>query len=339
MRPVRFVALSEDGQALVLADEVGRLLTLPIDDRVATLLRPDRTSAASAAQSAATRSVAGPARHPGPHPLRRVGRGRGPHRRRTGRPRAALRRPGAAGAGDARPARPPHPAAHVGEGRLARPRSSTPGSASTASTWRRSPGTPTAATTARGASSRRGRRARPTRPRSGSSTRPGSWSRRRTIWPTSCAARRPGRRAPRARGRAVRPEPSRGGHEPMVVSREPARPNRDPIRTGRDALLASLERPLGTPSAYPWPRPDGLPAASVASAAASGEVPRRRSLGRSAMFEDERENAVDVPAVPSLAVLRPRRSGAEGNPTDRPVKRGPSWDDVLFGAAPTAKDA
>ena len=34
MRPVRFVALSEDGQALVLADEVGRLLALPIDDRV-----------------------------------------------------------------------------------------------------------------------------------------------------------------------------------------------------------------------------------------------------------------------------------------------------------------
>src|SRR6476469_4421859 len=44
MRPVRFVALSEDGQALVLADEVGRLLTLPIDDRVSTLLRPDRAN-------------------------------------------------------------------------------------------------------------------------------------------------------------------------------------------------------------------------------------------------------------------------------------------------------
>src|SRR5689334_23329222 len=42
MRPVRFVALSEDGQAFVLADEVGRLLALPIDDRVHTALRPDR---------------------------------------------------------------------------------------------------------------------------------------------------------------------------------------------------------------------------------------------------------------------------------------------------------
>src|SRR5688500_7921027 len=42
MRPVRFVALSEDGQALVLADEVGRLLALPIDERVSGALGSDR---------------------------------------------------------------------------------------------------------------------------------------------------------------------------------------------------------------------------------------------------------------------------------------------------------
>ncbi|HEU5108117.1 MAG TPA: septation protein SepH, partial [Micromonosporaceae bacterium] len=41
MRPVRFVALSEDGQALVLADEVGRLLALPLDERVSTVVRAD----------------------------------------------------------------------------------------------------------------------------------------------------------------------------------------------------------------------------------------------------------------------------------------------------------
>jgi hypothetical protein len=81
-----------------------------------------------------------------------------------------------------------------------------------------------------------------------------------------------------------------------------------------------------------------MPAASVASAAATGEVPRRRPGGRSAMFDEEREYAIDVPAVPSLAVLRPRRASSDGNVTDRPVKRGPSWDDVLFGPA-TAKDA
>ena len=41
MRPVRFVAKSEDGRALVLADEVGRLLALPLDERVAAAVRSD----------------------------------------------------------------------------------------------------------------------------------------------------------------------------------------------------------------------------------------------------------------------------------------------------------
>ena len=49
MRPVRFVALSEDGQAFVLADEVGRLLALPIDERVHSALRVEGgTTTASA---------------------------------------------------------------------------------------------------------------------------------------------------------------------------------------------------------------------------------------------------------------------------------------------------
>src|SRR5690348_713084 len=48
MRPVRFVALSEDGQAFVLADEVGRLLALPIDDRIHTVLRSEPSSGAGA---------------------------------------------------------------------------------------------------------------------------------------------------------------------------------------------------------------------------------------------------------------------------------------------------
>src|SRR5690348_7586349 len=48
MRPVRFVALSEDGHALVLADEVGRLLALPIDERVNTAMRVERPAGGSA---------------------------------------------------------------------------------------------------------------------------------------------------------------------------------------------------------------------------------------------------------------------------------------------------
>jgi hypothetical protein len=161
-----------------------------------------------------------------------------------------------------------------------------------------------------------------------------------------------------------RAEPGRGGHEPMYGA-EPARPGRDPlygdaarpgrdpmfgadparrdaqrqvrdpIRAGRDALLASLERPLSTSLRSGGLEPVAGPATSVASAAASGEVPRRRG-GARPLFEDEREPSHEVPA---LAVLRPRRTNAEPGTGERPVKRGPSWDDVLFGTAPTAKDA
>src|SRR5690242_670100 len=42
MRPVRFVALSEDGHALVLADEVGRLLALPLDERINSAVRHEK---------------------------------------------------------------------------------------------------------------------------------------------------------------------------------------------------------------------------------------------------------------------------------------------------------
>ncbi len=78
MRPVRFVALSEDGQAFVLADEVGRLLALPIDDRVSAARParpcPRRPRSGAAARGRARRSgargVAVATRHPGPHPFR-----------------------------------------------------------------------------------------------------------------------------------------------------------------------------------------------------------------------------------------------------------------------------
>jgi hypothetical protein len=57
MRPVRFVALSEDGQALVLADEVGRLLALPIDERVSTVLHGDSPAAGGLAVHAGPHDV------------------------------------------------------------------------------------------------------------------------------------------------------------------------------------------------------------------------------------------------------------------------------------------
>src|SRR6185312_8821846 len=58
MRPVRFVALSEDGQALVLADEVGRLLTLPLDERVSHVMRSDRPTRESTFDAEAPPSLA-----------------------------------------------------------------------------------------------------------------------------------------------------------------------------------------------------------------------------------------------------------------------------------------
>ncbi|PSK66906.1 hypothetical protein B0E53_01068 [Micromonospora sp. MH33] len=53
--------------------------------------------------------------------------------------------------------------------------------------------------------------------------------------------------------------------------------------------------------------------------------------------------------MPSLAVLRPRRTGAAaatgGSGTEsteaggKPRKRLPSWDDVLFGTGPAARES
>lgn len=57
MRPVRFVALSEDGQALVVADELGRLMGLPLDDRLRTAVQGERTEAEPASHPIVDRRV------------------------------------------------------------------------------------------------------------------------------------------------------------------------------------------------------------------------------------------------------------------------------------------
>jgi len=61
--------------------------------------------------------------------------------------------------------------------------------------------------------------------------------------------------------------------------------------------------------------------------------------GAGSAFDDDADAPKEVPAVPSLAVLRPRRTGATagtepGTPAGEKRKRLPSWDDVLFGSAP-----
>jgi len=343
MRPVRFVALSEDGQAAVLADEVGRLLTLPIDERVTLALRAEKGSTTNPALTTAVDpgSVLSPrdiqariragdsadevARVAGV-PVDRVLRYAGPvlqeramlaqHARRTklkGQEKNAT-------------------LAQVVDARL-----SQHGVDAEKISWdayRRDDGT---------------WRIVATWP-SGKATAQAMWEldkARQLVTPHDdmsqylCAPapiappeqnRSTGApaRGDSSRGDLSRMDPSRSGHEPMRPSADTARretrPGRglgpDPVRAGRDALLASLERPL-----------DG-----------SGE---KRSVvrARGSAFDTDPDAPMEVPAVPSLGVLRPRRTvapdnetvTAEGAPPAR--KRAPSWDDVLFGSAPAARES
>jgi hypothetical protein len=333
MRPVRFVALSEDGQALVLADEVGHLLTLPIDDRVSAMLRPDRAApardafATDEAPSLAPRDIQARIRSGesaddvariASVPVDRVLRYAGP----VLQERAML-------AQHARRTKLKNNDKGLTLAEVVDARLSQHGVELEKVSWdayRRDDGT---------------WRVVATWP-SGKANATAVWEldkARQLIAPQDdmahylCGA--PAQEAQRSGHEVAPPRPDRVGHEPIFAGREPARPGRDPIRTGREALIASLERPLGTPAGTRSLEPNPSPMPSVAAAAASGEVPRRRQSAR-AFYEEE--TAMETPSVPSLAVLRPRRTAPDGQPGDRPVKRGPSWDDVLFGAAP-AKDA
>jgi hypothetical protein len=339
MRPVRFVALSEDGQALVLADEVGRLLALPRDDRVMAALRGD-----GAAGSPAVTSATGEAPSLSPRdiqarirsgesaddvariagvPVDRVLRYAGPvlqeramlaqHARRT---RLRSSESGAS-------------LAEVVDGRLAQH-----GVDAEKISWdayRRDDGS---------------WRVVATWP-SGKATAQAVWEldkARTLVTPFDdmahylCAERptpilgqeeigpgeRDGMRRP---GRAKLREPARGGHGLPTPAEDPAsrRPVRDPIRSGRDALMATLERPLGA---------SGRGLDTPAAAAAIADTSRQR-VG--SPFEDDADSPKEIPAVPSLAVLRPRRTtGNESGSDTGSRKRGPSWDEVLFGSPPPA---
>ncbi|MFC4107688.1 septation protein SepH [Micromonospora zhanjiangensis] len=355
MRPVRFVALSEDGHALVLADEVGRLLALPIDERVATVLTNEPGSPPLAVATS-------PANDPAPSlsprdiqarirsgesaedvariagvPVDRVLRYAGPvlqeramlaqHARRT-RLRSAEK---------------PTPLAEVVDGRLAQHGIDTEKISWDA--YRRDDGT---------------WRIVATWP-SGKATAQAIWDldkTRQTVSPHDdmaqyLCAERPtpilGQEPPPERsGHALpgpsRGEPGRGGHGLPAAVGEAGRTGRDPIRAGRDALLASLDRPLGSNAGR------GLDPAAMGPS----ETPRQRPVGGGAAallgggqgsaFDDDADAPKEVPAVPSLAVLRPRRTAgpAAGEPTDatgKPRKRLPSWDDVLFGSGPAARES
>jgi hypothetical protein len=359
MRPVRFVALSEDGQALVLADEVGRLLALPIDERVATVLHADGSAVATTVATVMTptdamaslsprdiqarirsgESAEDVARIAGV-PVDRVLRYAGPvlqeramlaqHARRT---RLKTSDSGA-------------PLAEVVDSRLAQHGIDTEKISWDA--FRREDGT---------------WRIVATWP-SGKATAQAMWDldkARQVVSPHDdmaqyLCAERPtqilGQEPTPERGGHGLPgpsrnEPGRGGHGLPAAGNEP-RPSRDPIRAGRDALLASLDRPL-TPSsgrgldpAAHSDQPARRPVAGGAAALLGG--------GPGSAFDDDADLPKEVPAVPSLAVLRPRRTVgqaaqsnqaamAESTDPAKPRKRLPSWDDVLFGGGPAARES
>jgi hypothetical protein len=373
MRPVRFVALSEDGHAFVLADEVGRLLALPIDDRISTALHTEHDAAGPASAGVVTAPDAEASLSPrdiqarirsgasaddvariAGVPVDRVLRYAGPvlqeramlaqHARRT----------------KLRNAEKPSTLADVVDTRLGQHGVDADKIAWDA--YRRDDGT---------------WRIVATWP-SGKATAQAVWELDKTrqhVTPYDdmaqylCTERpmpilgqeppvteRPGRGlAPPARPESGRGDLGRGGgHEPMRPPVEPPRreprtgrglaePTRtvDPIRAGRDALLAGLDRPL-TPEAPGAPAAPGelaRPAAPVRGGAAA------LLGGGGSAFDEDPDAPKEVPAVPSLAVLRPRRTGGVIGGTETPGaekparKRLPSWDDVLFGSTPAARES
>jgi hypothetical protein len=397
MRPVRFVALSEDGHAFVLADEVGRLLALPIDDRIQAAVRPERPGQSTVSPSP------GPAADPDASlsprdiqariragesadevariagvPVDRVLRYAGPvlqeramlaqHARRT-RLRNSER--GAS-------------LAEIVDGRLAQhgvdaDKISWDAYRRDDGTWRIVATWPSGKATAQAMweldktrqqvtphddmaqylcterpapilgqeppTERAGRGlVAPRRGEGGRGelgrdhTRPAELGRggHEPIRP----AAEPARRDRRGRGIAEPGQPGRGlsvetgrglgaesgGHavsEQVHAPVEPAARGADLIRSGRDALLASLDRPLS---------PD--------EPAALAEPRRPPRPMRGGAFDEDPDQAKEVPAVPSLAVLRPRRSNPAAEQSgDQPRKRLPSWDDVLFGTAPARESS
>ena len=358
MRPVRFVALSEDGQALVLADEVGRLLALPIDERIATVLHAE--------PGAPPLTVAPPAVDPTPSlsprdiqarirsgesaedvariagvPVDRVLRYAGPVLQERAMLAQHARRTRLKGAEKATPL------AEVVNGRLAQHGIDTEKISWDAyrrddGTWRIIATWPSGKATAQAVWEL-------DKPRQNVTPHDDMAQYLCAERPTPILGQEP---APERGGHALpgpsRGEPSRGGHG-LPAASEQARPGRDPIRAGRDALLASLDRPLGGTSGR------GLDPRSPAALAGS-DAPRQRAVGGGAAallgggqgsaFDDDSDAPKEVPAVPSLAVLRPRRTGAAaaagGESTDasgKPRKRLPSWDDVLFGTGPAARES
>mgnify|MGYP001498900793 CR=1 FL=1 len=328
MRPVRFVALSEDGQALILSDEVGRLLSLPLDERLVSAIRHDRhangqmamaveTSAALSPRDIQARIRAGDsaeevARVAGV-PVDRVLRYAGPvlqeramlaqHGRRT-----RLR------------------TSDTGEtlGEVIDRRLSEHGVDLEKVSWdayRREDGT---------------WRIVATWP-SGKATAQAVWQldkARQVVTPhddmaqflsserhTPLLGQDPADTPARPTRDPVRPVREHSGHEPIRPTRDlTAHSGRDPLR--RDALRAALERPLG----------ESAQGSGESGSTSQSETPQPATASLKSDFRsDDDTDHKDVPTVPSLAVLRGRRSESGSQTRSSERSSLPSWDDVLFG--------
>ena len=290
MRPVRFVALSEDGQALVLADEVGRLLALPIDERIAGVMHAEPgapplpvapPSAADPIPSLSPRDIQARirsgesaedvARIAGV-PVDRVLRYAGPVLQERAMLAQHARRTRLKGAGEARPAgrggrRPAGPARHRHRedllGRVPPRRRHLADHRHLAVRQGHRAGHLGSGQGPAGGHAARRHGAIPVRRAAHADPRPGAGAGAGRA--RACPARRAASRA--AAGTACRPRPSS------------PRQGRDPIRAGRDALLASLDRPLGASSGVAWnrvPRPR-WPARTRPGSVRSAAVPPRCS--------------------------------------------------------------
>lgn len=346
MRPVRFVALSEDGQALVLADEVGRLLALPRDERLKAALRSDTEQGSGAADGSESPPSLSPrdiqARIRGGESADEVARIAGVPVDRVLRYAGPVLQERAMVAQHARRTKVRNSDSGASLAETVDARLDQHGIDSEKISWdayRRDDGT---------------WRIVATWP-SGKATAQAVWDldRGRTeVAPFDdmahyLCAERPTpilgqedaaeeQETPRQIRTRQRESGRGGGHGLPTPVEEPdsSRGGGDPIRSGRDALMASLDRPLGA---------SGRGLDSPAAAAAMADSSRHRG---GSPFEEDADAPKEVPSVPSLAVLRPRRSNANANANaesgasgEEQTKRGPSWDEVLFGSPPARESS
>ncbi len=347
MRPVRFVALSEDGQALVLADELGRLLGLPIDERVNSAVRGEDSDEDSATAHQGERRI--PTVSLSPRDIQTrirsgesaedIAKGAGVPVDRVLRYAGPVLQERAMLAQAARRARlstsdKGERMADVVDLKLGQ--HGVDSAAVSWDAWRREDGTWRVQATWT----------------SGKSTAKAMWEldrSRQTVEPHDEMAQFLSTPAPVAT-RAEQPE--------AIVSRAPSsssaapRPSRDPLYgvTRRDKPEQQPERQ--TPTAKPDPlRRDALRAAlerPLGEPARSERQPAQLGLPGS-----EPAEVRDTPSVPSLAVLRPRRSDSPVDEAEddqdkvpavagvgsKPRNRLPAWEDVLFGTDTTPRSS